>query len=129
MAYLDVSPMMASMRNAPEEFEVSTGWLHHVPSRHYFKFDPGGGVQLRAACNCVYLSVSTEQERELTNYFREWQASYWRPLQINNEFASHFRTPSLLQRILIDLTARLHRWALRLGRDHGAREGIIVPAE
>jgi hypothetical protein len=57
MAYLDVSPMMTSLRTAPEDFEISDGWLHHIPSRHDFRFDPNGNVQLRAQCDCAQLAI------------------------------------------------------------------------
>lgn len=130
MSYLDVSPMTVALRTAPEQFEVNHGWLHHIPSRHDFMFDGGGRVQIRAQCNCAMLSVKSEQEGELYGAYREWQAGYWRPLQINREFASHFAPPSPVRRILINLTAGLHRWLLRWGhRRHRHDEGAMVPAE
>lgn len=128
MAYLDVSPMMVALRTTPEEFELSHGWLHHTPSRHSFKFSPGGGIQLRAECNCSLLAIKSEQEEALTACYYEWQANYWRPLQINREFASHFRQRSPFRQLLIDLTARVHRWLLRQGHaSHPA--GVMHPAE
>lgn len=131
MAYLDVSPMMAALRTAPEEFEVQNGWLHHVPSRHNFAFDRDGRVQIRAQCNCAALAVKSDQESALLGAFRQWHADYWQPLLINREFASHFEPYSPLRRMLINLTGRLYR---RLSqrrhvrhRDHGA--GVMLPAE
>jgi len=79
MTYLDVSPMIASLRTMPEDFEIKEGWLHHIPSRHDFMFDQEGHVQLRAQCNCAFLSVRHEQSQQLFSGYREWQTTYWRP--------------------------------------------------
>ena len=130
MAYLDVSPMMISLRTAPEDFEISDGWLHHIPSRHDFRFDPNGSVQLRAQCDCAHLAIQTEQERELATAYRHWEAHYWRPLQINREFASHFhRSP--LRQFLIDLTAWLQRRLQQQPQQHVPRGRMTAlhPAE
>ena len=113
MACLDVAPMMVALRTTPEDFELNNGWLQHLPSRHHFKFLADGRVRLHAECNCSHLAIKAEQERALTACFYEWQASYWRPLLINREFASHFRRRSALRQLLIDLTAKLHQWLLR----------------
>jgi hypothetical protein len=73
----------------------------------------------------VLLSVRPEQEREFATGYREWQTAYWRPLEINREFASHFgRRPRVLQ-WMIDATGALHRWLLQRGR---GRPEIGVPA-
>ncbi|HWF99159.1 MAG TPA: hypothetical protein VN691_08210 [Steroidobacteraceae bacterium] len=124
MSYLDVAPLITALRNTPEEFELSGGWLCHVRSWHSFRVGPEDHVEIRAACNCVLLSVRPEQEREFAGCYREWQNAYWRPLEINREFASHFgRRPRLLQ-WMIDGTGALHRWLLQRGR--GRRE-IGIP--
>jgi hypothetical protein len=112
MAYLDVSPLMTSLRTRPEEFDFKGEWLRHIPSRHSFKFEPSGRVQIRAECDCAFLAIHPQQERQLADSFQGWHASYWRPLEINREFASHFRPRSALRRALIGLTARLNRWLL-----------------
>ena len=39
MAYLELSPMIAALRDRPTDFEVDRGWLVHFPSRHSFMFD------------------------------------------------------------------------------------------
>lgn len=131
MAYLDVSPMTVALRTAPEQFEVSHGWLHHIPSRHDFVFDGDGRVQIRARCDCTMLAVKSEQEGELYGAYRDWHASYWHPLQINREFASHFAPPSALRRMLINAASGLHRWLLRIGhhRHHHRDTGAMMPAE
>ena len=130
MAYLDVAPMMISLRTAPEDFEVKEGWLHHIPSRHDFRFDPDGNVQLRAQCDCAHLAVQAEQGRELTSAYRHWETHYWRPLLINREFASHFQR-SALRQFLIDVTAWLHRRLLQQPHSHGSsgRMTALHPAE
>jgi hypothetical protein len=130
MAYLDVSPMMTALRTMPEEFEFRSGWLQHIPSRHSFKFDPEGRVQMRAECSCAFLAVRREQEQELFRTFQEWQSNYWRPLEINRQFASHFRPRSAFRRFLIDVTGRLHGWLLRTGHSHEhEHEAALAPAE
>ena len=115
MQYLNVSPMMVALRTAPEEFELTDGWLHHTPSRHSFRFGPSDAVEIRAACDCALLVVQPAQQRELAECFRQWRAIYWRPVQINREFARHFVPRSWWRRILVDLTGRLHRWLLQPG--------------
>lgn len=120
MAYLDVSPLMASLRTRPEEFDFRGDWLRHVPSRHSFKFDPGGGVQIRAECNCAFLAIHPQQERKLTDAFESWHANYWRPLEINREFASHFRPRSAWRRALLAITTRLNRWLVGYEPDYRA---------
>jgi hypothetical protein len=128
MAYLDVSPMMAALRTMPEEFELNHGWLQHIPTRHSFRFDPDGQVLLRADCNCAQMAIKAEQEKELSACFLEWQAQYWRPLQINREFASHFAPRSLPRRILIRLTGWLYNRLLQR-REERHRAPAMVPAE
>lgn len=91
MNYLDVNPMIESLRTRPEDFSLKGKWLLHRASLHAFSFDRNGKVQIRAACECSYLMVKPEQERTLFDCFRVWEASYWRPLRINREFAAHFR--------------------------------------
>ncbi len=109
MAYLDVSPMIASLRTAPDEFEVLRGSLHHFPSRHRFNFHPHGNVSVEAACDCALLSIRHDQEQELRRAYEEWQVAYWRPVEINREFASHFGSRNPLQRLYRKLMSRLRR--------------------
>jgi hypothetical protein len=116
MAYLDVSPMITALRTTPDEFELVGGWLSHIRSSHSFKFDPNDHVELRAACNCTLLAIKPEDERELSKCFREWESGYWRPLEINREFASHFLRRRGLRQMMISLTGRLHRWLLQSPR-------------
>jgi hypothetical protein len=118
MPYLNVNPMMTALRTAPEEFELVSGWLHHIRSRHSFRFSPDDQVEIRAACNCALLAVRPEQEHQLATCFREWHMSYWRPLEINRDFASHFaRRPGILQ-FMIELTGRVQRWLIKQERVH-----------
>ena len=39
--------------------------------------------------------------------YRDWHVSYWRPLEINREFAAHFAAPSLWRQLAIWLLKRL----------------------
>ena len=111
MAYLDVNPLMASLRTRPEEFNLKGDWLTHGPSRHSFRFEPSGRVQIRAECNCAFLAIHPHQERQLADSFKDWHTNYWRPLEINREFASHFKPRSPIRRWLIAVTAKLSAWA------------------
>jgi len=118
MPYLDISPMMTALRKTPDGFDLSDGWLTHIGSWHSFRFGPGDQVEIRAACNCSLLTIRPDQLPELSRCFREWESNYWRPLQINREFASHFTRRPGLRRILIALTGRLHSRLLRPPRAH-----------
>ena len=76
------------------------------------------------------LAVRREQGLELWQTFQQWQVSYWRPLEINKEFASHFRKPNPLTRTFRSLVAKLRRAVLLRSEDRGrARAPSIVPAE
>jgi hypothetical protein len=57
MAYLEVSPMIAALRERPEDFEINRGWLTHFPSRHSYRIDSEGNVRLHAHCDCAFLSI------------------------------------------------------------------------
>jgi hypothetical protein len=90
MAYLELSPAIAALRARPEEFEFSNDTLHHLGSRHRFRFLSEDSVAIHADCGCSILKASKEQTKVFHAAYREWHASYWRPLEINREFASHF---------------------------------------
>jgi hypothetical protein len=129
MTYLDVSPMIAALGTNPEHFEFTKGSLHHIPSHHRFQFDRKGRVQISALCDCSTLAVSSDQQAALCKAFDEWRVNYWRPIEINKEFASHFDPPSAFRRLLINLTARLQRALLTQGREKYAHNGFMVSAE
>lgn len=118
MQYLNVSPMMVALRSAPEEFELTGGWLHHIPSRHSFRFGPKDSVEIRAACDCALLMVQPEQQRELADCFRQWRVVYWRPMEINREFAQHFAPRSWWRQALIKAAGGVYRWLLKPGAEH-----------
>jgi hypothetical protein len=65
-----------------------------------------GSVEIHADCDCSILKASQEQTKVFHAAYREWHASYWRPLEINREFASHFE-PALWRRVAIGLLRRL----------------------
>ena len=130
MTYLDVDPMIVALRSHPEQFAgKNSDRLTHLPSRHHFRFHPDKRVSMSAPCDCTSLAIREDQQAELSDAFQHWYSSYWRPLKINEEFASHFAPPSLVRRFLIALTGRLHQ-ALIAGRE--GRFGIgdaLSPAE
>jgi hypothetical protein len=113
MSYLDVAPMAVSLRTRPEDFEMLHGWLHHFPSSHRFHFDPKGQISIDARCDCSLLAVQPEQRQELNEAFQQWHAAYWRPVEINREFASHFRPPNAWQRLWRRIMSRLRRALIR----------------
>jgi hypothetical protein len=106
MAYLELSPAIAALRARPEEFEFSNDTLHHLGSRHRFRFPNEDRVEIHADCGCALLEASQEQAKVFHAAYREWHASYWRPLEINREFASHFE-PVLWRGAVIWLLRRL----------------------
>src|SRR5437899_11895455 len=107
MAHLDLGPAIAAIRALPEEFEFSGDNLRHLPSRHMFRFEDEGDVQIHADCNCAMLRASREQARIFHGAFKQWHEAYWRPVEINREFASHFEPPSLWRRLAIRLLTYL----------------------
>jgi hypothetical protein len=127
MAYLDVSPMIAALRDRPDDFEMHDGSLRHLPSRHDFYFGPHG-ILIDARCSCAHLSVVPDQATALRRSYDQWHASYWRPLEINREFASHFRPHSAVRQVLIDAVNRLLRYLTEDRRSH-RHDGYAVPAE
>jgi hypothetical protein len=107
MAYLELSPAITALRARPEEFEFSNDTLNHLGSRHRFRFVGEDNVVIHADCGCSMLKASQEQTKVFHAAYREWHASYWRPLEINREFASHFERPALWRRAVIWMLRRL----------------------
>lgn len=110
MAYLELAPAITAIRSRPEEFEFSNNTLHHLNSRHRFRFLGEDDVRIEAACDCALLKASPEQSKAFYTAYSEWHSTYWRPLQINREFAAHFAPPALWRRIAIWLLRRLLSW-------------------
>jgi hypothetical protein len=130
ISYLDLSPMIASLRTRPCDFEMQRGWLHHLPSRHRFKVDREGSVRVEARCDCAVLAVRREQGRELWDAFQQWHSAYWRAIEINREFASHFRAPTICQRIYRRSVRRVRRmFHATSSEEASARGAPMVPAE
>ena len=128
MAYLDVNPMTKALRSSPDHFAFTSGSLHHIPTGHRFKFNRAGRVNIVARCDCSYLEVNRDQEEVLFQAFNDWHLNYWRPVEINRQFADHFTLP-LWRRILITLTGRLHRALLEQSKESHLKEAMGVPAE
>jgi hypothetical protein len=110
MTYLELAPAITAIRSRPEEFEFANDTLHHARSRHRFRFVSEDDMQIHADCDCSFLRASREQTRVFHAAYQEWHASYWRPLQINREFASHFAPPPVWRRVAIWLLRRLLSW-------------------
>lgn len=103
MAYLDISPMLTALREAPDEFDLRGGKLRHIPSRHLFDFTlEGRAIVTRTRCDCAALTISDRQSAALKIAQREWLVAYWEPLlvrqaearrvaRINRDFARHFK--------------------------------------
>jgi hypothetical protein len=98
VAYLDISPMLAALREQPATFSMAKGWLKHRPSRHRFKVDAAGHVIIDAECGCSGLSVRLEQGRKLYEALQVWREEYWVPHQVNQHFGAHFRPAPLWRR-------------------------------
>jgi len=129
MAYLDASPLISALRTDPEVFEFSNGYLRHIPSRHRFQFNSTHGVRVQAECACAFLEIAKSQQPSLCEAFQEWRLNYWRPIEINREFAGHFRAHSWLRQQLIKMTAWLLCALVTDHRHAAAAKAHPVPAE
>ena len=107
MTTLDLAPAITALRARPEEFEFVDDTLWHPRSRHRFRFDSEGNVQIDALRDCALLRAHPEQAKAFHSAYQDWHAGYWRPLQINREFAAHFGPPPLWRRAALWLLQRL----------------------
>jgi hypothetical protein len=89
LRYLDVGPIILALKFQASDFEYAHGWLHHIPSRHRFQFDPRGGV-IVARRSWAGLSIKPKQAAELRSMFEAWRQTYWQPLETDQTSASHF---------------------------------------
>ena len=105
--YLELAPAITALRSRPQEFEFSHGTLHHLPSRHRFRFESESDLRIEAICDCSLLRAKPEQARALHQAYREWRDSYWRGIEVNRAFAGHFEAPPLWRRAAISLLQRL----------------------
>ena len=110
MSHLELAPAIAALRARPQDFELRDNALHHLGSRHSFRFRGEDQVWIEAVCGCSVLQATPEQSRILHQEFQQWRESYWRPLEINREFAAHFAPPGLIRRIAIALLRYLIAW-------------------
>jgi hypothetical protein len=138
--HLDIAPMISALQFQPADFEYKQGpprgpvptdhWLLHVPSRHRFHFDQSGQVAIDAACGCAGRSISIEQGEQLFTAFKKWEEFYWRPLEIDREFASHFRAPNAWVRLYRDMRMAWLRFMRRADPISLPAEAMpVVPAE
>lgn len=120
--HLDVAPMILALQFQPTDFDCKQGWLRHVPSRHRYLIDESGRVAIDSTCGCAGYSVSSEQGQQLYIAFKAWEQFYWRPLEFDRQFASHFRAPNAWVRLFRDIRTAWLRFTRRA-------EPITVPAE
>jgi hypothetical protein len=120
--HLDVAPMILALQFQPADFEYRQGRLRHIPSRRQFLFDRSGRVAIDALCGCAGRSISSEQGEQLFTAFKAWQEFYWRPLETDREFASHFRAPNAWVRLYRDMRMAWLRFMRRA-------DSISLPAE
>ena len=76
--YLELAPAINALRSRPEEFEFSHDTLHHLPSRHRFRFQSEDDVRIEALCDCSMLRAKPEQATALHAAYREWPSDCWR---------------------------------------------------
>jgi hypothetical protein len=107
---LDIAPMISALQRQPMDFEYQDGWLRHVPSRHCLKFSSNGHVTIDAQCGCARQSIKQAQGVELYQAFMQWYGSYWRPTEIDREFAAHFRPTNAWVRLFRDLRTAWRRF-------------------
>jgi hypothetical protein len=115
-------------------------YLHHIPSRHRLQFDLWGNARVYARCECAMLDVSREQSDEMKTALAAWKVFYWEPrlaqiaaekriARINKEFASHFRPPGVVRRLMARLLGYPQPLAVRLDDpvDQTGAEATRVP--
>jgi hypothetical protein len=128
--FLNVQPMISALRFQPGDFELSRGWLTHVPSHHRFKFDKKGRVTIDARCDCSIQSISGEDSDQLFQTFSSWRQHYWQPLQTDRHFASHFAKPNAWVRLFRDIRMAWRRFRRRTEPVTLPTEALaMVPAE
>ena len=120
--HLDVAPMISALQFQPADFEYKQGQLRHIPSRHDFLFDRSGRVTIDAFCRCAGRSISSEQGEQLFTAFKAWKEFYWLPLEIDREFASHFRAPNRWVRLYREMRMAWLRFT-------GRADPVSLPAE
>jgi hypothetical protein len=126
---LDVSPMIDALKFQPSDFELSGGWLVHVPSWHRFRFDRQGSVSIDAHCGCAAFRARRDQESDLKNAFDRWRADYWRLVETDREFASHFAPVGRLRRFARDVRMAFRRMRQRAPREQTYPTPYPAPAE
>lgn len=104
MSHLDVSALIAALRAAPEEFELSGDWLRHNRNGCRLRMSLDGRMEIRADGDGAVL---TTQSRELAKAIRHWKTKYCRVLQTNRPFGAQFGRRPMVLRFLTALTERL----------------------
>ena len=126
---LDMAPMIAALRLQPYDFEFSNGWLVHAPSRHRYRFDRRGRVSIDAHCGCALLAARRDQEPDLHAAFVDWREGYWRTVETNREFASHFAPVGRWRRFARDIRTAFRRLLRPAASEAAAVTAYPAPAE
>jgi hypothetical protein len=125
---LDMAPMIDALKFQPSDFELKSGWLVHVPSRHRYRFDRRGMVTIDAHCGCAALSARSDQQADLATAFRDWRSGYWAVVETNRDFAGHFAPVGRVRRFARDVRMAFRR-LVRRTEDERAAVGVLAPAE
>jgi hypothetical protein len=99
--YLDIDLMLAALREQPDAFFMSNGWLTYRPSRHRFKVQIDDKAIIGPKCaDCDGLSVCEEQGCQLYKMLESWREEYWVPREISQRFGLCVRPASPWRRWL-----------------------------
>ena len=138
MAYLDISPVLTALRERPNEFTVSDGWVQQHSSRYRLKAQVDGHVLVETEDGSAGPLISCSQGFDLFRAIENWRVNYWIPREVNRIFARQIRPQRLWQRTLDRVEAWLpersgesalatYAWAFAsnspLGAPSGSRPG------
>jgi hypothetical protein len=123
MHHRDVAPLILALQFRPADFEYKLGRLRHLPTRHQFLLDQSGRVAIDVARGCADCSISSEQGEKLFTAFKAWEESYWRPLEIDREFATHFQAPNAWVRLFRGLRIAWLRFRRRVAHQFATYAG------
>jgi hypothetical protein len=99
-AYLDMSPVLASLHECPHEFTACDGWVQQRSCRYRFKVQANGHVLVETEDGSVSPLVACAQGLHLFCAIETWRANYWIPREVNRIFARQIRPRGLWQRKL-----------------------------
>lgn len=86
MEHLDISRVLAALRDRPGEFSLTGGKLHHRPSHQTFSIGTDRRIMVESTEEREMLLVEPEQSSEFANLFGVWKEEYWIPLEVKRHF-------------------------------------------